>query len=98
VITNHKTMKIDYEIKKPSPKVHAKIYRAGRLFATGLVEVSGDDATFYPTHAKSLAISPNDKIKLKVKKTHPLLSLKTSEENIGASSDKMWFFEIDHVA
>lgn len=91
-------MKLDYEIKKPSPKVRAKIYRAGRLFATGLVEVSGDDATFYPTHAKCLAISPDDKIKLKVKKTPHLLLLKISEENMGVSSDKTWFFEIDHVA
>jgi hypothetical protein len=87
-------MKLEYEREKSSPKFRAKIYRDGHLFANGAATVSKDEVIFYPNNPKSLAIALNDKIKMKVKKTQPLVALKLSEELRDASSDRIWFFEI----
>ncbi len=86
--------KLEYTLEKESPKFRARIYRGGHLFATGAATVSGGDVTFYPKNPKSLTTAPNEKIKLKVKKTRPLVTLKLTQELVDSSSDKIWFFEI----
>jgi hypothetical protein len=89
--------KLDYKFQKPSARFRARLYRDGRLFANGSAEVSGGRVIFYPTRHRSLAISPNAKIKLKVKKTQPLLRLCVPEIILdGTSSDSIWYFEIEN--
>ncbi len=86
--------KFEYELVRSSPKFLAKLYRNGHLFATGSASVSEESVIFYPNNPKSLAIFLGEKIKLKVKKTRPLISLTFSREHLDVSSDEMWFFEI----
>jgi hypothetical protein len=90
-------MPLEVEIETP-PKVRAKLYVAGHLFATGSVEVSTDSVTFYPKNPKSLAIALGEKIKLKLRKNPKLLTLRLSQELLDSSSESIWFFEIEVIA
>jgi len=79
-----------------NPRLRVTLYRNGRRYAIGSVEVSEGRATFYPKNHKPLDVSPNDKIKLQVKKTKPLLLLRVPEVILdGSASDSIWDFELD---
>jgi hypothetical protein len=88
---------IDYTFEK-LPKVHATLYRAGRLFAIGLVEVSEGQVTFYPRKPRSLVVALNAKMKLKVKKKPELMILGLSQEHLDTSTESIWYFELETIA
>jgi hypothetical protein len=60
-----------------------------------LAEVSKGSVTFHPKKPKSLAISLNDEITLKLTGTPQLKTLKFSQGLLSVSSKNIWFFEID---
>ena len=83
--------KLDYEVQH-TKKRRGKIYRAGRLFATGEAEISKDEVRFSPKHRKSSAGLLSVPVKLITKKTEPPIFLEHTKELLDSSSEEMWFF------